>query len=76
MNRVIPIADIEGAAVGDAVSAADHVRNRRDRANGSDVDLLRDLDRVVDLDAEVPHGAFDLRMSERTRRIVHLRLTY
>jgi hypothetical protein len=40
--------------VGDSVSAADHVRNRRDRVTGSDVDLLRDLDRVVDLDAEVP----------------------
>lgn len=64
-RRGYPRADIEGAAVGDAVSAADHVRNRRDRVNGSDVDLLGDLDRVVDLDAKVAHGAFDLRMSEQ-----------
>ena len=31
----------------------------------SDVDLLGDLDGVIDLDAEVAHGAFDLRMSEQ-----------
>jgi len=59
-ERNIPIADIKGAAVGDAASAAYHVRNLRDHVNGSDVDLLRDLDRIINLDAEVPHGAFDL----------------
>lgn len=30
----------------------------------SDIDLLRDLDSIVDLDAEVPHGALDLGMSQ------------
>ncbi len=30
-----------------------------------DVDLLRDLDRIIDLDAEIAHGALDLRMSEQ-----------
>jgi hypothetical protein len=29
----------------------------------SDVDLLSDLDRIVDLDSEVAHSALDLRMS-------------
>ena len=29
------------------------------------VDLLRDLDGVIDLDAEVANGALDLRMSEQ-----------
>lgn len=40
----------------------------------SNVDLLRDLDGVVDLDAEVPDGALDLRMSERLGFI--LRISY
>ena len=50
--REIPIADIGGTAVGDTVCAADHFRNRGDRDNGSDVDFLRNLDRVIDLDAD------------------------
>jgi hypothetical protein len=31
----------------------------------SDLDLLGDLDRVIDLDAEIPNGAFDLPMPEQ-----------
>lgn len=31
----------------------------------SDIDLLRDLDRVIDLDAELANGALDLRMPEQ-----------
>src|SRR5262245_35423688 len=30
----------------------------------SDLDLLRDLKRIVDLHAEVPNGAFDLRVAK------------
>ncbi len=64
-RRNIPFADIEGHAIGDAGSAADYVRSQEYRVRGSDVDLLGDLDGVVDLDAEVAHGAFDLRMSKQ-----------
>ena len=32
---------------------------------GSNVNLLGDLDRVVDVDAEIPNRAFDLRMSKQ-----------
>jgi transposase len=64
-TRPLPIADIECTAIGDAERAADHVRNRWDRVMGSDVDLLRDFDRVVDFDAEIPHGAFDLRVPKK-----------
>jgi len=39
--------------IGDAVSAADYVRIRRDRVDRSDVDLLCDLDSVIDLVAQV-----------------------
>jgi len=46
-------------------SAADQVRYRRERVNRSDVDLLRDLDRVIDLDAEIPDGRLDFRMTEQ-----------
>ena len=35
-------------------------RHRRNRVDRSDVDLLSYLDRVVDLDAPVANGAFDL----------------
>jgi hypothetical protein len=31
----------------------------------SDIDLLRNLDRVIDLDAERANDAFDLRMAEQ-----------
>lgn len=47
------------------MSGADRVRFRRDRVGGSDVDLLRDLYGVIDLDTEVPNRAFDLRVSEQ-----------
>ena len=51
--------------IGDAENAADHVGSQGYRVKGSDVDLLGDLDRIVDLDAEVAHRALDLRMSEQ-----------
>lgn len=31
----------------------------------SDVDLLRDIDRIVDFDAKIAHGALDLGMSKQ-----------
>ena len=42
----------------------------------SDIYLLCDHKRVVDLDAKVPHGAFNLGMSERTRVIMHILLSH
>lgn len=38
----------------------------------SDINLLGDLDRVIDLDAEVSNGAFDLRMSEQLAFIMRI----
>src|SRR5262249_16650109 len=57
-------------AIGDCPCVADHIRwaGHSDRAHArlaSDVDLLRDFDGVIDLDAEVAHGALDLRVSEQ-----------
>jgi hypothetical protein len=64
-RRDILIAAIRDRAVGDAKSAADRVRSQGYRVRRSDVDLLSDLDRIVDLDAEIAHGAFDFGMSEQ-----------
>lgn len=36
----VPIAAVPRRMIGDAASAADHVRNRRNRVNRSNVDLL------------------------------------
>ena len=52
-------ADIADAGIGDKTSAADHVCLLGYRVGPSDVDLLRDLDRVIHLDAEVANGALD-----------------
>jgi hypothetical protein len=38
----------------------------RYRVNPSDVDLLGKLNRVIDLDAELANGAFDLRMASKS----------
>jgi hypothetical protein len=51
-SRGIPVAHIEGASIGDARGAADQVRNERYRVVMSEVDLLCDLDRIIDIDAE------------------------
>ena len=64
-KRVIPLAEVERPAIGDAKSAADRVRYRRDRVTGSDLDLLHNLDRIVDLDAKISDGRFNLRMAEQ-----------
>lgn len=34
---------------------------------GSEVELLGDLDRIIDFDAEVAHGTLNLRVAERSR---------
>jgi hypothetical protein len=44
----------------------------RPRRSISDVDFLGDLDGVVELDAEVAHGALDLGMSERVGFILRI----
>lgn len=44
--------------MGDVRSAADRVSCRGYRVQRSDVDLLRYLDGILDLDAEVANGAF------------------
>ena len=56
----------------DADGGADHVRFLRYRVSRSDLDLLSDLNRVLDLDAEIPNGALDLRMSERLGFILRI----
>lgn len=61
----IPKAAILSVSVGDASCVAGHVRNVRYRVRGSNVDLLSNFDRIVDLNAEVANSAFDLRMSEK-----------
>jgi hypothetical protein len=38
----------------------------------SDINLFRYCQGVVDLDAEIPDGAFDLGMAEQSRFIMHL----
>ena len=50
---------------GDELPAADHVRYLRYLDEFSDIDFLGDLDRIIDLDAEISNGALDLRMSEQ-----------
>ena len=70
----LPIADIECVEIGDETVAADHVSYRGFRVEPSDLDLFRDFDRVIDFDAEIAHGALDLRMSERLGFI--LRFSY
>ena len=72
-------ADLLSNAIGDHPCVADHVRctGYSDRAHAriaSDVDLLRDFDGVIDLDAEIANGALDLRVSERLGFI--LRVSY
>lgn len=57
--------DAEGPAIGDAVRESVHAWNQRSRVKRSDVDLLRDLDHVVELDAEVARCAFDFGMSDQ-----------
>lgn len=63
-RRFIPQGDIERRSVGDELLVADHVRNRSQYVSRSDINFLGDLDRVVDLDAEMTNGVFDLRMPE------------
>ncbi len=52
-SRSIPLADLDPYASGDAGSIAGHVCSLGYRVNASDVDLLGDFYRVVDLNAEV-----------------------
>jgi hypothetical protein len=73
-QRSIPIAVIGATLIGDAKSAADRVRSQEYRVGGSDIDLLSDFDCIVDFNAEVARGTFDLRMSERLGFI--LRVSY
>jgi hypothetical protein len=64
-GNYIPEAELAAMVSGDVLSAADHVRSQRYRVRHSDVDFLRDFDRVIDLDPEVANGALDLRMSKQ-----------
>jgi len=42
----------------------------------SDINLFRYCQGVIDLDAEIPDGAFDLGMPKQSRFIMHLGLTH
>ena len=55
--------------------ADDHDRYLGYRVRLSDVDLLHDLDRAVDLNAEIPISIFDLRLATRMRQAQHRRGT-
>ena len=50
---------------GDELPAADRVRCLGYRDEFLDIDFLGDFDRIIDLDAEIANGAFDLRMSKQ-----------
>jgi hypothetical protein len=39
---------------------------------GSELDLLRDAERIVDFDAEIADGAFELRVPERVGFILRM----
>lgn len=58
-------AELRLRMIGNAGSVADDVRSVVHYVEASDVDLLRDFDRVINLDAEIPDGAFDLRVTEQ-----------
>jgi len=64
-RRIVPIAAVACRMIGDATSAADHVRNLRNSVDVSDVDLLGNLDGVIDLDAEITDRTLDLGVSEQ-----------
>jgi hypothetical protein len=51
---LVKFAQVERHADGNTMSAANHVRKRADRVEGSDVDRSRDLDLVIDLNVEPP----------------------
>ncbi len=61
----VSIAAVAFCSIGDAGSTADHVRYQRYSVSRLNIDLLRDLDRVVDLDADIPDRAFNLGMPEQ-----------
>ncbi len=63
--RSVPKADICFTVVGDVAGAAANVRYRGNSGGRLDVDLLRNFDRVIDLDAEVSDCAFDLGMPKQ-----------
>jgi hypothetical protein len=63
-RRVIPNAEVDRPKIGGNGDAADHVCCWGYRVGLSDIDLLGDLNGVVDLDAEIAHGALDVGMSE------------
>ncbi len=63
--RKIPEAVIGLAMIDDGDSIADHVCCQGDRVEHSDIDLLRDLDGIIDIDTEISNGALDLRMSKQ-----------
>jgi hypothetical protein len=63
--RDIPLADIAPAMLGHAKDVAEHVRCWGHCDCRSNIDLLRDLDRIVDLYAKIPHRALDLGVTEQ-----------
>ena len=62
-DRSVPLAVIGITSVGDAGNAADRVRSQGYRVEGLDGDFLCYVDGIIDLDPEVPRGAFDFRIS-------------
>lgn len=59
-----PQGDIERHAIGYAKGAADSVRSQGYRVEASDVDSLENLDRIIDLDAQMASRAFAFRASK------------
>ena len=58
--RSIPIAGVEPLVIGDAMSAADHVRFVRHHVYDQMSIFSAILMAIIDLDAEVSNGALDL----------------
>jgi hypothetical protein len=58
--RLNPISGHSMSLLGDFKGVAEHVRNRWNSGDGSDIDLLRDLNCIIDLHAEIPDRALDL----------------
>jgi len=52
--------------IGEAKHAADHVSSQAYRVARSDVDLLRDRDRNIDLHAEIPTGLSTFERASKT----------
>jgi hypothetical protein len=69
LRRIIPEADIGSLAAGGAAGTAVRVRSQEHRVKGTDVSLLRDFNRVMDLDAAAAHGTLNFRRHSQSSSV-------